>query len=490
MGRQIVFRVDSSVVLGSGHVMRCLALADQLRVRGASVRFVCRVLPGNLIARIEDQGFPVGRLARQASETTPVLESTSVDWIVVDHYELGAQWEKSATAAGARVLAIEDLPDRRHDVAVFLDQNWIGDPPEALIAERVPNDCRLLLGPRYALLQSDYALMRRMLPKRGSVRRRVLVFFGGSDLTDETSKAVEALAAPEFAHLAVDVVLGANHPNREALVAKVRTRPGMIVHEPMPSLAGLMARADLFVGAGGSTSWERVCLDLPSVITTIATNQEPVAAAVVSAGFGEWIGSSGNTTVERYREAVRSGLQAVRTEVQPLVDGFGAMRVAELLSPSQAAALELRAATRADASLVFDWRNDPLARAMSLSSEPISWASHLQWFEQRLADRDTKLYIAEVCGLPIGQVRFAFGVGEATLSYALDGVVRGRGWSEWMIREALVRTPRARAAGVRALVKAGNVASRKIFSRLGWPHGSEGEALVFRKAPELDKVKS
>lgn len=301
---QILVRCDASLSIGSGHVMRCRTLARDLQRRGATVTFLCRRQPGDLIDLLE-QEFPVLALPEQplarcqglagrdlyaawlgcsqAQDAAQCLEAlahaglTTASWLVVDHYGLDASWEEAmleglSGEAPPKLLAIDDLADRTHQADLLLDQNFFGSETEQRYRGLVPVHCRQLLGPHYALLGPEYAQLHPLVPPRTELRR-VLVFFGGVDPDNLTGQALEALMDPALAHLAVDVVLGRQSPHRQAVEQQVARRPGTTLHGPLPSLAGLIARADLAIGAGGATTWERACLGLPSLVTPAADNQ-------------------------------------------------------------------------------------------------------------------------------------------------------------------------------------------------------------------------
>jgi UDP-2,4-diacetamido-2,4,6-trideoxy-beta-L-altropyranose hydrolase len=482
-----VFRVDASRELGIGHVMRCLALAGEVQARGAHTRFLCRDVAGNLIERIRDAGHDVAVIGARdelvdAAECAALLPAPA-DCIVVDHYGLGADWERALRSYARRVLVIEDLIDRRHECDVLLDQNLRGED-DSPASDRAPAGALQLLGPRYALLQGAYAMLRALLPARVGRVARVLVFFGGSDTTNETAKALQALAAPEFGGLAVDVVVGPNHPAVAQIRALVEARANTTLHCDLPTLAGLMARADLAIGAGGTTSWERICLKLPAIVTTIAANQVPGVRALAAAGDVRWRGEAAATRPRRYADALRAALSG-SVEPAPLVDGFGARRVAEWICPTPVAALTLRPATLGDAEHLFSWRRDPLAQAMSFSSQPIEWNAHVEWMRRKLAADDCVLRVAEAGGLPVGQVRFDLGASGNVLSYSLDPLVRGRGWSRWLITTAIASTPRLRGREVMAEIKPENEASIRVFTRLGWRHAGQvdGRVRFFHAVP-------
>jgi len=307
--------------MGSGHVMRCRTLARELKQHGKTISFICRRQKGDLIHLLEkefhvlslpEQGASLcrgleGRQlysawlgcsqevdAFQSLETIAEAEITEPAWVVIDHYGLDEEWESivveglSSKNGVPKLLIIDDLADRKHYADLILDQNFYGAVAEKRYKDFVPERCQKLLGPKYALLGREYALLHPLLPIRSELRR-VLVFFGGVDKNNHTSLAIEALLEAEFTNLAVDVVLGHHSPHAGAVEKLVARRPFTKIHAPLPSLAGLIGRADLAIGAGGSTTWERFCLKCPSITTTIADNQRELSTFLELEGLAEVI---------------------------------------------------------------------------------------------------------------------------------------------------------------------------------------------------------
>jgi UDP-2,4-diacetamido-2,4,6-trideoxy-beta-L-altropyranose hydrolase len=337
--------------------MRCLTLADALREEGARIRFICRHLPGYLRQRLLEHGHESVRLdsapvapdsddgehahllgtsaAADAAETYRALSDRRWDWLVVDHYALGAAWEAAVRPVAGRILAIDDLADRRHECDVLLDQNYLPDG-DVRYTRRVAGSCRLLVGPRYALLRPEYRDYRAGLAPRTGPVRRLLVFFGGTDPQNLTELALTALSLPELRHLELDVVCGGDPVRRASLESQAAGRPGATIHGPRPHLADLMARADLAIGAGGSTTWERMCLGLPSLVITLADNQVAVADWLAKEGLIRLVGHASSVTLPDVRDAVVAALprEQHRDSVDRgmrLSDGLGVSRVVDAL---------------------------------------------------------------------------------------------------------------------------------------------------------------
>ena len=346
MYMKVVIRADASAAIGSGHVMRCLTLAGQLRKnQGAGVVFVMRELPGNLINLAEQEGFRVLVLPRaeendtlqgyerwltvpveqDAAETLSALEQWAgqADRLVVDSYALDYRWESAMRPAVREIMVIDDLANRRHDCDILLDQNFYLDR-DSRYQGLVPGHCRLLLGPEHALLREEFYEAKKHLRRRNGKIKNILVFYGGSDLTDETSKAVRALAAvheevareigraagDQQENFTVDVIVGQSNPRRDEVERLCGSYGFIAYHCQVRNMAEFMNRADLMLGAGGSTTWERLFLQLPALVTAIADNQVQGCHDCSQAGLIEYLGLAEDVTAEDLAAAVRKKLFA------------------------------------------------------------------------------------------------------------------------------------------------------------------------------------
>ena len=298
----IVLRADANAQLGAGHVMRCLALAEVLRSRGEQVAFIT-----DAPALVERRGFGVTQDAGDAR------------WLVVDHYALDEAWER---AQHVRVMAIDDLA-RSHACDVLLDQN----PLDAgRYHGKVPATCTQLLGLQYALLRAEFIGRE---PRRAPIES-VMLAFGGADAPNETAKA---LAAVRDRGLRVRIVTGALNPNLRTL----ERAGGAELCVDVDNMAELLADTDLVLGACGSAQWERFCVGVPSIVATLAANQEPVASELARRELVRHVGRCTETTVTTYVSALDAAcadlaaLHAMGDAGRLLVDGRGADRVADVL---------------------------------------------------------------------------------------------------------------------------------------------------------------
>jgi UDP-2,4-diacetamido-2,4,6-trideoxy-beta-L-altropyranose hydrolase len=487
---RVAFRADASVELGAGHVMRCLALADELRRQGVETRFLCRAQAGDLRHLIEAGGHAVTSLNDVATDWRADAEASAEqladavpwDWLVVDHYALDARWEGQLRPYARRLMVIDDLADRPHDCDLLLDQN-LGAPDA--YAGLLPARCQTLIGPRYALLRPQFAERRGQHPRRAVDCRRILVFFGGADAGGETLKALDALSLPQYADLAVDVVVGQANPCRVAIEHACHALPRARMHCQVADMATLMAAADLAIGAGGTTSWERCCLGLPSLVIAIADNQLAPAVALAEAGGQLYLGASAQVTAEKLASVIANAIALPELRMHlshrgmELVDGRGVGRVANRLL---ADLIHVRPARPEDREAIYQWRNHPDTRAQSFDSAAISRQGHERWFAAVLADPTRHLLIGEEAGRPLGVLRYDAGMETPSLAvvslYLVPGLA-GRGYGTRLLlagnRWLAERHPEM--ATLEAAIGVGNAASLGAFRAAGFtPHHA-----VYRK---------
>lgn len=456
---RIAFRADASPSIGGGHVMRCLALAQELKARGDEVGFFSRDLPPSYAGTVREAG---------AELFGEELRESPWDWLVVDHYQLDASWERAQRASARRILAIDDLANRTHDCDLLLDQNILGAGNP--YAKLVPEKARVCLGPRYALLRPAFAAARKTLGQRSGAVRRVFICFGGGDPANHTAAALKALEPHAGRVQSIDVVVGPASRFRhevETLAKKIAQAKMQLGGE----IAGLLANADLAIGAGGSMAWERACLGVPTLAFGIAANQEPVLAALFEAGC-----AVGERSMARPDEAKMAAwvskvigdaalLRGLGAKSRQLVDGQGARRIADRM---HGAALRFRRATAADSDNILSWRNDPQVRLRSLDPGVIDASTHAAWMQRVLADPKRVLLIAEDSAAPVGVVRFDLDGADARISvYRTPAAMQG---SRGLIREATawLRHNHPEVATVTAEVRADNAASAAAFRAAGY----------------------
>lgn len=476
----ILVRADASSHIGLGHVARCLALAAVLRERGAAVSFACRALPGFDPALITARGFPLIDLPAEGDDLA-ALGGRWFDWLVIDHYGIERAWERAARAIARRIAVIDDLANRAHHADLLLDQNLTATA--AAYHPLLNPECERLLGPRYALLRQEFSAPAQ--PRPATVRH-VLVSFGGFDVAGMALKTLEALAP--FPDLPVTLLAGHGHPHRERLQACARQRPAWRVLDYSPNIGALMREADLFIGAGGGTTWERAALGVPSLCVAVADNQVKNAEALAREGAHLYLGEAAGVSARALSAAIALLMNnaplrhSLAERARRLVDGRGAQRVATcLLGPL----LHLRPATDVDAQLLFDGRNAEAVRQASYDPRPLEWPLHLAWLHGTLADSRRALFIGEACGQAIGMLRYdrhPTEPGRAEVSLYLFEACLGQGWGRWLLRagEAWLLRHWPDVVRVDAAVLPDNAASLHLFRLAGFTQ----QACEFTRALE------
>ena len=512
---RVAFRADASEAMGTGHVRRCLALAEALSDVGASSEFVCRhhdavslhvlpqdhpchLLPGKSSAAasarspdaLDENASPYaswGRVPWQqdADETINTLQQKPPHWLVVDHYAWDARWhQRVKSALGCKVLVIDDLADRQLDADLVLNQNIHPNHQaryEKLLAQR-RSRTHFLFGPKFALLSRAYETAPRYV--FSETVRSIGIFMGGTDPDDISSQALQACR--EVAQFKGEVVLvsslvSPHHTQRQALAA---TWPHTHVVADLPDLAEFFSQHDLQVGSGGGAAWERCCIGAPTLVCNLAANQDAVLPQLAAAGAVELVDIFGADAPSRVLgEKVQSlvsnsarrqhlGFQASRW-----VDGQGARKVAAAMSLAIQAELRLRCVVLTDEQLLLDWSNDKQTRLNAFSSEIIHPQTHASWLRMKLSQpNDCVFLVAEARnGVPVGVIRFDLGGGALHLShqvwwlsYSIDSAFRGLGFGRSIVElgaGSMAQLTNAPAV-IKAMVKVDNHASAKIFASL------------------------
>lgn len=350
---RIALRADASEDIGTGHVMRCLALAAELRAGGAECLFVCRELPGHLAGRIAQHGFEVDLLPLAEPYFPPhsatdyrgwaqvpevadaeqfVAAVQTADVVIIDHYGFGLKWEQTVRAAlRSRLLAVDDLC-REHSVEQLLDQNFGRSGADYGASLSHSPDTEALTGPRYALLRREFREQRALLRRSAEppAMHRLLVTLGGVDQHNITGEVVAVLGAADMDWLAeVTVLLPHSAPHYAEVQALLAGRPGYRLLGAAKRMAELMAAATLCVGAVGGTAWERAALGLPSVLVPVAANQQAAARELAAADIGLLLdpGDIVGALEARLLEARERWSALVGANLQ-LCDAQGAVRVA------------------------------------------------------------------------------------------------------------------------------------------------------------------
>jgi UDP-2,4-diacetamido-2,4,6-trideoxy-beta-L-altropyranose hydrolase len=507
MIQPLIIRADASTRVGTGHVMRCLSLAQGWQRTGGEVQFVCAEITPSLEARLNSEGFTVLRLSAtpgsledakqtlqicmkletgnlkletQQSETQLSGFSHQPSWVVCDGYQFDAAYQRAIKDAGLRLLLFDDYGHATHYYAdLVLNQNL--SARAEWYADRAPYT-RLLLGTKYVLFRQQFLAYRDWQREIPAVARKVLVTLGGADPDNVTGKVIEALRSLD---VEAKIVIGGSNPHLAELRSQVPVltppffpvsgfSPQISLVVDTPEMPSLMAWADVAIAAGGTTSWELAFMGLPNLVLVLAENQRGVAAALAQAGVAR------QTAPNRLADDLSAllpdvtGRRQMSERARQLVDGDGANRVVSCL---RAAGLRLRRAAAEDCELIWKWANDSEARAVSLSSDPIPWETHQKWFAAHSTAPSCLFYVATNGNDNlVGQIRYDLSEDEAIVSVSLAKESRGRGYgASLIVRGSEQCFAESKVNRIRAYIKPTNTASVRAFDRAGYRDDGQAE---------------
>lgn len=475
----LLIRADGTQQIGTGHVMRCLALAQvwQMSTGGAVVFVMASDAPA-LETRLRAEDAQVVRLAtapgsaEDAKQTAACALKCHASWVVIDGYHFDTEYQRILKGAGLQLLVIDDYSHAEYyDADMILNQNLHAQ--EQLYVHRQPQG-RLLLGSRYLLLRQEFLQQGPPVRTTQAVARRVLVTLGGSDPENVTAKVIQALQHEQCKEVEGTVIIGGSNPHAQHLHDLLNNASASIeLKHNVTDIREEMKRADLAISAAGSTAWELAYMGLPSLLIVVAENQRPIAAHLAQAGAAidlGWHSTCSTSDIAQGVEQLRASATARQTmsqRGQTLIDGNGASRVVMAMTGDR---LYLRSACESDCRVLWEWANDPEARAVSFSSALIPWPEHLKWFHGKIGNPQCRFFIAaDSDDVPVGQVRYDLGNDEATISVSLDHHQRSKGYGSLLLRlsaHALFTT--TQTTMIHAYVKPDNHASVRVFSKAGY----------------------
>jgi UDP-2,4-diacetamido-2,4,6-trideoxy-beta-L-altropyranose hydrolase len=477
----VLFRCDASPAIGGGHVMRCLALAEDMKLAGYRPVFVSTEQSACTVPALAASGAMMVPTASDSDGVTDAAAHGIADaaCAVVDHYGLGADAERSLQTVARQVVVFEDIPGRAHVADILVDPTPArGDAYAAL----VPATTQLLLGPAHAMIARRWREAHRHgVGGRPGERAKVVVSMGATDAADATGRVLDAIAHARI-DAAVEVVIGSGAPHLAAL--RARCGDGTVLHVDPADLPAIIASADLVVGAPGSSAFERALLGVPSLLIPVAGNQADIAAAFAAAGVAEVVPAAILTEPAELGGRIAAVLDdaprrtAMGACARALCDGRGTQRLlcalAGTLTTGDGHAIALRLAEAGDCDWLFDLQSDPTTRRYARNPAAPTRSEHEAWLARSLADPNRMLMIASDGGVPVGMVRLdrldddEGGAFEVSIGIAREA--RGKGYGAAALALARRAVP---GATLEATVLPANDASVALFLGAGYARVDE-----------------
>jgi UDP-2,4-diacetamido-2,4,6-trideoxy-beta-L-altropyranose hydrolase len=475
---KLFIRVDASIQIGTGHVMRCLALAQVWRDAGGQAIFIMATETPDFKTWLNAEGMEVIHLPieigspEDAKETAKLARQFDASWVVVDGYNFGAKYQEIIKESKLQLLFIDDYGHaKQYHADIVLNQNI--HAYEILYINRQPYT-QLLLGTSYSLLRREFWQWRGWKRSLPLIAKKLLVTLGGADPDNVTLKVIEGLQQVEVEGLEAVVVVGTSNPHYEQLRSvSQESRFPIHLKRNVMNMPELMAWADVAVTAGGSTCWELAFMGLPSMILILADNQRAIAEklqlmeVVVNLGWHENV-----SAVEIASEVAQLVIATERREKmtrcsQELVDSQGSSRVLSYLKDKF---FQLRSVQQNDCRLLWEWSNAPEVRAVSFSSKSILWEDHVQWLKSKLINPNCIFYIAiNQNDVPIGQIRYDIENFEATVSMSIDPKFQNQDYGSSLIKLACKQAFfDYDITRINAYIKPTNQVSFRAFSKAGF----------------------
>ncbi len=338
--KNLVFRADSGDTVGWGHTIRCFALAKKFQEKNFKISFIVKKYPNHISNFLEKQGFDIFYLNNKqyywksdAKQTQKIIQKIGdVDFLIVDNYRLKIKWEKFLKPHVKKLIVIDDMTLRNHECDLLLDQNYY-ENIEKLYSKLIPKECRLLIGPKFALIRDEFYQKRKKRKKRDGEINRILVSFGGSNYIDDIIKTMNGIKGLKNNKIKVDLLIP-NLNKDDMKIQKLFSKfVNITIHHKNFNMSELMNQADLSIGAGGSSTWERCCLGLPSIVSIFAKNQLQLTEEMAKYGFVINLGMSKKISSQDYTDAIKNLNKFILFQMSKnglkLVDGKGTLRVAK-----------------------------------------------------------------------------------------------------------------------------------------------------------------
>ena len=484
MSKEALFiRADASVSIGTGHIMRMIALGQAWQAQGGEVHFLCAEITLALEQRLASEGFHLLRIhatlgsQEDLSETLHLISETlQADRqnarVVLDGYHFGSDYQHRIRTAGFKLLVVDD-----YGHADFYHADWVLNQNisarEELYAKRSPAT-KLLLGPKFAMLRKEFLTYKGWQREIAPVAKKILVTLGGSDPDNVTLQVIQALIDLD---LHVKVVIGGSNPHLREIENFIRSQNNstalieVIVNAT--NMPELMVWADIAVAAAGSTSWELAFMGLPNLVFVLADNQVEIAEGLSARQVATSIGRPSPDALVSFKKKLgqlavsHAECYRISQVSRDFVDGSGAKRV---LAGMVADSLLLRRVEPDDFKILWEWANDPLVRQSSFEVDSIPWEEHLEWCNRKIADASCFFYLVGFqSGEPVGQVRFDIENQEAIVSIGLASCQRGRGLGlAVLLKATALFFENSNSKKIHAFIKPTNHASMRLFEAAGF----------------------
>lgn len=453
---KVYLKADASAIIGYGHFIRTLALADMLKDDFDCTFFTCHPTP-----------YQVSEIEKVCPHVTLQEETHYDDFlsclrgdeiVVLDNYFFTTDYQRAIKEKGCRLVCIDDMHDK-HYVADYVINHGLTNQ-ELFDCETYTKLC---LGYEYALLRKPF------LSKQTRAERNcIVVTFGGVDEFDITSKAILQLL--DVTNEKIVAIVGDGYHPKNSFIDNER-----VIYRTKLSaqqMADTFNSASLVICSASSVCIEALACGAIIAAGWFVDNQKELYENLAKEGR---IIPLGNIEKE-----IRIS-DVFLVSITPST--FDATRVKSHflhIFSDLAKGRYLRKVRQEDLDRIYEWSNDPADRAGSFNSEPIIYENHIKWFAKLQTLKDVTLYVFIINREPVGQAKITLkGDGSAEVGYGIAANSRGKGLGNTII--PLVENEvflYFHVTQMIAEVKSNNIPSLKIFSRNHYKKVKESEGIV------------
>ena len=475
----LAIRADSSENIGTGHIVRCVSLAKELRKSGIKVYFISKNYKGNILKLVKKNKFLLTKLDQflsikeDISATSKILEKYKIDSLILDNYNLNSIWEKSIKKKLKKLIVISDS-DKNHFCDILINYNILQNKKKYFLNNN-KSATRVFFGLRYAILNDEYQKIKKKINIKKKLKK-INIFFGGFKESLELLEIViDIMSSKALRRIKLDIIPGLNQKITKTINYKLNNRGNYNIHQNLPSLAKVIKNADLGIGCGGTANLERLCLGIPSVVFLAAKNQELLGNALAKKDFIIKVKKKNNLINKKHLSSIikkiyknQSILEKYSKKNKLLVDGLGSKRIAGAILGYDNSNLKIRKADKKDSNVLYDMVNDIEVRNNAFNKKFIMYNDHLRWFKKKIKNNNAHIFIAEDLNkLAIGQVRFDYLKlkKKYLVDISIDECARGYGIGKLLLTQAIKKIPAKNLKSKKffAYVLNKNYASHKLF---------------------------